>query len=763
MAGFTAINTDPGAAMSLQTRGYNAAMSSQTRGYSAAMSSQTLPGGGALDSRTSLATSLGNTTPYTLSTISCSDVLHCMTVGSTGSGFTTNDGGQSWSRFDSGINELLYGVLCITSQQCWAVGESGTIIMTDNFGGTWTQQDSGTTQMLFSISCPSSTQCWVGGDNGVILSTINGGANWSTQVSGTTNSYYSISCPTVSICIAGSNSNSITVTDNGGLNWTQTSINLVEGFFGVNCPSPSQCVAVGSGSAIVTSQDSGANFNVALPGTTNLYQQALWALSCASTSNCVAVGTGQLIATTANGGLNWSFSKLPIVDNYLGVSCPSSQVCFASGGSGNILTTDNAGLTWSSSYSPPLSTTGHAPILLVGDSMANTMGIGLAATADWYGMEIYNEGILGCGVTEGQPIILDGTSQDVNGNCNGLPSPTNPQLEQFWQSDINTYDPSVVILFAGRWETVDRLYNGTMSNITEPAYQQYVFSQLYKAAEILTSRGAHLVLLTSPYFSEPGPGPGQIYDQDQPVRVDDYNSLLYKVASDFQSRVSVIDLNAYVDPNGQYSQYISGVEVRSDDGVHFSIPGGEWIANWLLPQIQQLEPKALNPDGGYWMVGSDGSVYSYGDAQFFGSMGGRPLDKPIVAIAATPDGQGYWEVASDGGIFAFGDAQFYGSTGGISLVAPIVSISYDPETSGYWLVASDGGVFSFGPSGLTSFYGSASGSTLSPIVGIACYAGGSGYWLATQSGYIFGYGQATPVESNIFPVNDIIGIISTPA
>jgi hypothetical protein len=30
-------------------------------------------------------------------------------------------------------------------------------------------------------------------------------------------------------------------------------------------------------------------------------------------------------------------------------------------------------------------------------------------------------------------------------------------------------------------------------------------------------------------------------------------------------------------------------------------------------------------------------------------------------MAATPDGRGYWLVASDGGIFTFGDAPFFGS------------------------------------------------------------------------------------------------------
>jgi hypothetical protein len=38
------------------------------------------------------------------------------------------------------------------------------------------------------------------------------------------------------------------------------------------------------------------------------------------------------------------------------------------------------------------------------------------------------------------------------------------------------------------------------------------------------------------------------------------------------------------------------------------------------------------------------------------------LNKPIVGMAATPSGNGYWLVASDGGIFSFGDAVFRGST-----------------------------------------------------------------------------------------------------
>ena len=44
---------------------------------------------------------------------------------------------------------------------------------------------------------------------------------------------------------------------------------------------------------------------------------------------------------------------------------------------------------------------------------------------------------------------------------------------------------------------------------------------------------------------------------------------------------------------------------------------------------------------------------------------------------ATTDGKGYWLVAADGGIFTFGDAGFYGSMGGQHLNAPVVDIGPD--------------------------------------------------------------------------------------
>jgi hypothetical protein len=95
------------------------------------------------------------------------------------------------------------------------------------------------------------------------------------------------------------------------------------------------------------------------------------------------------------------------------------------------------------------------------------------------------------------------------------------------------------------------------------------------------------------------------------------------------------------------------------------------MAASTYPSNAALVGLAATPDGGgYWQVASDGGIFAFGDAGFYGSMGGKALNAGVVGIAATPDGKGYWEVAADGGIFAFGDAGFYAASGSSADLPP---------------------------------------------------------------------------------------------
>jgi hypothetical protein len=155
---------------------------------------------------------------------------------------------------------------------------------------------------------------------------------------------------------------------------------------------------------------------------------------------------------------------------------------------------------------------------------------------------------------------------------------------------------------------------------------------------------------------------------------------------------------------------------------------------------------------GYWLVGSDGGIFSFGQAQFYGSTGSLHLQRPVVGIVPTADHGGYWLDASDGGVFSYGDTQFYGSIPGLglhpagsglpnSLNAPIVGMVPSNDDNGYFMVASDGGVFAFGDA---HFAGSCPGigGCAGSAVAVMPDASGGGYWLVTSTGNVYTFGDA---------------------
>ena len=160
----------------------------------------------------------------------------------------------------------------------------------------------------------------------------------------------------------------------------------------------------------------------------------------------------------------------------------------------------------------------------------------------------------------------------------------------------------------------------------------------------------------------------------------------------------------------------------------------------------------VTPPHGYWLVGSDGGIFTFGAAQFYGSTGSLTLQRPVVGIVPTFDRGGYWLDASDGGVFSYGDTQFYGSIPGLglhpagsgqphSLNAPIVGMVPSNDDNGYFMVASDGGVFAFGDA---HFAGSCPGigGCSGAAVAVMPDASGNGYWLVTSTGNIYTFGDA---------------------
>ncbi len=240
-------------------------------------------------------------------------------------------------------------------------------------------------------------------------------------------------------------------------------------------------------------------------------------------------------------------------------------------------------------------TTAQGPpvkVLLFGDSVALTLGLGLGEpqVEAKYGYTLWDQGILGCGVVDGPQVEVKGARADTPPPCNGStltpgePVANQPYQNQ-WLDSLNQIKPNVVMLLAGRWEVVDRLYRGSWTNILNPTYAAYVKSQLNAASNLLTSTGAHLVLLTAPCTDEGEQPDGAPWPEDNPARVAAYNKLVRQVAAAHPQTDSLIHLHADACPGGKFTATMDGQVIRNTDGVHFTAAGGQVMAPKIMPAI----------------------------------------------------------------------------------------------------------------------------------------------------------------------------------
>ena len=104
------------------------------------------------------------------------------------------------------------------------------------------------------------------------------------------------------------------------------------------------------------------------------------------------------------------------------------------------------------------------------------------------------------------------------------------------------------------------------------------------AVDILTDKGATLLLATSPYFTRLRT-PIE-WTADGRGRVDHFNDLMRTIQARHPRRVKIVDTMAWVCPGGECLEEADGTLLRSD-GVHFTPGrGAELAARWLTPHLR---------------------------------------------------------------------------------------------------------------------------------------------------------------------------------
>ncbi len=223
-------------------------------------------------------------------------------------------------------------------------------------------------------------------------------------------------------------------------------------------------------------------------------------------------------------------------------------------------------------------------ILMVGDSMAGTLAVGLSTVAGRYGAQIMNMGVPGCYLSSGQQFQELWYTVTPSAPCQ--PGDPNALLRQM-RDWVDEYDPDVVVYLA-RSDTYDTEVDGTWEHLGQAPFDNYVLSRYRAALPVLSSKGARVVLL-SPPVSNPGDnGGGLPWPESDPARVVVDGRLIDRAAQSDPKVASVINLDALVSPGNQFSLVVHGVTMRCTDGVHLSVTGGEWLAPRLLPKLVSL-------------------------------------------------------------------------------------------------------------------------------------------------------------------------------
>ena len=554
---------------------------------------------------------------------------------------------------------------------------------------------------------------------------------------------------------------------------------------GVSCVTSSFCMAAGSGSNGSVQQTLIENWNgtawsiVASPSTSATQANVLTSVSCVTTTFCMATGyadngtADQALAEQWN-GTAWSMVAIPssstTLDNDLeGVSCFTTSFCMAAGNAYNG-TADQSlaeqwnGTAWSIVAIPSTSATASNNLYAVSCvstsfcaavGEARIGGTNQALAEQWNGTAWSMVAIPSTSATLSN--TLYGVSCVTASFCTAVGEASTPtlygNLVEQWNGSVWSIQPapSANVALGDVLLSVDCF--GPTSCVAAGYVNTIDNSDSTYITEMLTWNG-------SSWAVENVPEPTATSQLDQVNGLSCVGGSVcvgagyatYGSSGSLQTLV----LSAPVARPG-YD------EVASDGGI-FNFGGAGFFGSLgSLTLNKPIVGMAATPDGGgYWLVASDGGIFAKGDAGFFGSLGSLTLNKPIVGMAATPDGQGYWLVASDGGIFAKGDAGFFGSLGSLTLNKPIVGMAATPDGQGYWLVASDGGIFAKGDAG---FFGSEGSLVLNkPVVGMAATPDGQGYWMVASDGGIFAKGDAGffGSEGSLVLNKPVVGMAATP-
>ena len=218
-------------------------------------------------------------------------------------------------------------------------------------------------------------------------------------------------------------------------------------------------------------------------------------------------------------------------------------------------------------------------MLVVGDSVALTLGRGIERWGTKHGVYVWNGGALGCTLVDGVPVRgYWGVMTRATDSC---------QSREKIPWAIKKFDPQVVVVLYGAWDVYDASFDHghTWSSPGQPVWDRHYAADVAATARLLKAGGAQVLWLAPPCFvAIPGASDtGAAWYN--PARVDALGSVVRSVATRTGFTVSDIvhDSGCPVDLSSR------------PDGTHYSDPGADQVAARLGPEIERVGRIAATP------------------------------------------------------------------------------------------------------------------------------------------------------------------------
>jgi peptidoglycan/LPS O-acetylase OafA/YrhL len=239
-------------------------------------------------------------------------------------------------------------------------------------------------------------------------------------------------------------------------------------------------------------------------------------------------------------------------------------------------------LKWTRSSKVTFTTCPPKRVLLVGDSLAFTLGVGMQSDEQRYGVELADAGILGCAFTTTGQLDVNGAWQGQSAGC--------PNALKQWAQAERTLHAQAVVVELGYRDEFDWRINGKTEHLGQPAFDAYVQKQIDQYVKVLGKGGVPVVFLSVPYTHPPDLPNGSPAPAASPARHAIINSMLRSAARLDPTHVQVLGIDKTVSPGNQYQSKVNGQLCRFD-GIHFSIFCSELLQPAVLGSAREAIAK----------------------------------------------------------------------------------------------------------------------------------------------------------------------------